>query len=412
MKVLVITALPPLKAPEADHAFGLCERMADRGVDVHVIAQRGSTAPTHPRLTIHPIMRSWSWRELPRLARFMRRCAPDAILLNFIYWVYDHPMVTFLSTIAKRRCPGVPFVALFEDAVEVPKEYPLLARVVRKAVKHWAGPTQVNYSFGTLLRDSDRVIVVSDRIRAALAEHDPAVDGKTVLIPPPSLLRFCPDEQGIVRERKRASLGVADGDIVLIFFGYINRSKRLEDLLTAFQMVCERRGNMRLLISGGTLPIALSYAAHIRAMAQQMGLADKIIWTGGFEWDSEEPSHCLHAADLCVLPFDTGVSIHNSSFAAAAAHRLPTITTRGETLEEPFVHNDNVYLCPPGDAGALAAAIELLIEQPKLRERLSSGVVRLAEEWLSWERATQRTVAALFGEALPQTSQSRHCAGV
>ena len=69
MKLLVVTAFPPLQAPEADHALGLCQRMAEQGVDVHVIAQHGSVAPTHPRMSIYPIMQEWSWRELPRVLR-------------------------------------------------------------------------------------------------------------------------------------------------------------------------------------------------------------------------------------------------------------------------------------------------------------------------------------------------------
>ena len=41
----------------------------------------------------------------------------------------------------------------------------------------------------------------------------------------------------------------------------------------------------------------------------------------------------LCAADICVLPFNVGVRLNNSSFAAAAAHGLPIVTTRGEMLE-------------------------------------------------------------------------------
>jgi glycosyltransferase involved in cell wall biosynthesis len=403
MKLLVITALPPLQAPEADHALGLCQRMAEQGLDLHVIAQRGSIASTYPRMSIYPIMQQWSWRELSRVLRFIRRCSPDAILLNFIYWVYDHPMITFLPTLVKRRWPRVPFVTLFEDAAELPTGFPLGARVVRKVMKHWVGAQEVNYSFGTLLRDSDRLIVVSERIGAALIKQAPGVADKTVVIPPPSLLRFCADENGSVRQRKRESLGVARDDVLLIFFGYIYRGKGLETLLRAFRIVREQRGNVRLLITGGTYPKTLAYADEIRALACTLGLQESVIWTGGFEWDSEEPSQCLHAADICVLPFDRGVSIHNSSFAAAAAHRLPTITTRGETLEKPFVHPENVYLCPPGNPTALAAAIELLIEEPKLRAQLRTGVANLSEEWLSWDRATQRTLAAI-------TNHPRRCA--
>jgi glycosyltransferase involved in cell wall biosynthesis len=399
MKLLVITVFPPLKSPEADHAFRLCEKLADHGVDVHVITQKGSVTPSHSRMTVYPIMRRWSWWELLRLRKVMQRCSPDAVLLMFVYWVYDHPMITFLPTISKRLLPWAPFVTLFEDA-DPTKDFPFVSKIVRKVMKYWVSPKDVSYGFGTLLRDSDRFIVVSDRIQAALKLHCHGMDAKTVLIPPPPLLRLCPDSNGLVRQRKRESFGVGADDFLLIYFGYVYRAKGLDTLLEAFLRVSKRRSNVRLVIAGGSLPGTLSYAHEIRAMAKQRGLDDKVIWTGGYDWDSEEPSHCLSAADICVLPFERGVSIHNSSFAAAAVHRLPTITTRGATLEEPFVHNHNVYLCPPRDPDAMAAAIELLIAEPKLRDKLSSGVCQLAEEWYSWERATERTLATFSAEAV------------
>src|SRR5262249_32630767 len=102
MKVLVITVLPPLMAPEADHAYYLCEHLAGCGLDVHVLTAEGGAAPDHPRVTAHPVMRDWSWRDLPRLARAVRGCSPDAALLLYVYHVYNHhPMITFAPTVAK-----------------------------------------------------------------------------------------------------------------------------------------------------------------------------------------------------------------------------------------------------------------------------------------------------------------------
>jgi glycosyltransferase involved in cell wall biosynthesis len=88
------------------------------------------------------------------------------------------------------------------------------------------------------------------------------------------------------------------------------------------------------------------------------------------------------------------VCIHNSSFAAAVAHGLPVLTTRGETLEGAFVDRENVLLCPPRDPEALARLIETFLEEPKLQERLRTGALAMAREWFSWERAIERTMAA------------------
>jgi glycosyltransferase involved in cell wall biosynthesis len=89
--------------------------------------------------------------------------------------------------------------------------------------------------------------------------------------------------------------------------------------------------------------------------------------------------------------------LHNSSFAAAAAHGLPVITTRGETLEQPFIHQRNVFLCPPKNAEAMALAMETLIDNPAIRENLRAGVLEFAKEWYSWETATELTIATFDG---------------
>jgi len=401
VKILVITPFPPLKAPEADHAIHLCTRLADRGLDVHVATMMGSIAPNYPRLTVHPIARDWSWWDLPRLAMYMRRCAPDVILLMYLDWVYNyHPMITFAPTISRALLPGVRFVTLFEDGNGArPGETSLLARALRKGLARWAGPEDVDYGFGTLLRDSDRIIVVSDRTRATLAERSTAVNGNSVLIPPPPIICMRPQGHDTDRRHRREILGVKTDDFLMVYFGYVYPAKGLDTLLKAFTLVRNKRSNVRLIIVGGTIvfPQRPFYMEEMRDLTKELGIEGSVTYTGGYAWDSDEASGYLHASDLCVLPFDRGVSVHNSSFSCACAHGLPIITTRGEMLELQFVHQENVFLCPPKNPGAMAAAIEAVMDSPALQRRLRAGALELAREWFSWDRAIDQTIGALVG---------------
>ena len=121
MKILIIGPFPPRKAAEADHTFYLSQHLADRGLDVHVLTVKGSISPKHPSVRIHPIMKDWSWSDLPRLRRMIRHCSPDAVLLVYTRGVYDgHPMITFSPTVCKKLLPQVLFVTLFEDAPSIP----------------------------------------------------------------------------------------------------------------------------------------------------------------------------------------------------------------------------------------------------------------------------------------------------
>jgi glycosyltransferase involved in cell wall biosynthesis len=103
----------------------------------------------------------------------------------------------------------------------------------------------------------------------------------------------------------------------------------------------------------------------------------------------------LYAADICVLPFDQGVVLNRSSLAAAAAHGLPIITTRGEQLESHFQDGKNVFLCRPKDPEALALAIFSCMKNPHLIQDLRNGARQLAEDCFSWDKAVARTIGGL-----------------
>ena len=131
-----------------------------------------------------------------------------------------------------------------------------------------------------------------------------------------------------------------------------------------------------------------------KQLYRELEIADSVIWSGFVE-DPRDLAMYLSTADVCVLPIDIGIQLNNSSFAAAAASGLPIVTTRGPRLESPFVHGQNVLLCPPKDSAALADAITAVVDDPALRRRLTEGALALAKEWFSWEAAIDRLESAM-----------------
>jgi len=254
--------------------------------------------------------------------------------------------------------------------------------------------------FGTLLRDSARTIVLSSPHRDRLAKHYPEVGEKSVILPPPPLIRFCPDQPATVRQQVRDAIGVTHTDFVLIYWGYIYPGKGVETLLRAFRIVCRRNENMRLILVGGNLEIpnysCSDYFQMVQRLPEKLGIADKVTWTGQFNWDSDEGSRYLHAGDACVLPFDYGVTLNNSSLAAASTHGVPVIGTELPVgQDEALEHGRNIYLCRPRDPEMLAEAIELIRDDADVRERLRLGVLGLARDWHRWETTTERLVGVL-----------------
>src|ERR1043165_202837 len=93
-RVLMISAaFPPMAAGEADHTLHLCRHLADSGAEVHLLTS-ADHAGASESFDVHPVMRDWSWGDFPRLARFIKRCSPDAILLMYSSWIYNyHPLI-------------------------------------------------------------------------------------------------------------------------------------------------------------------------------------------------------------------------------------------------------------------------------------------------------------------------------
>jgi polysaccharide biosynthesis protein PslF len=404
MKVLFVTAAyPPLKAGEADHAYHQCMELAKRGLDVHVLTTESNTWTHEVPFTVHPIMRDWSWRDLPRFARFVNRCAPNHVFFFYIGFVYNfHPMITFAPTICRALLAPHHFVTMFAYPQGSEMErFSIMTRAIRKAMKWVVGSKGVDFGYGTLLRDSESIIVMSDRHRMMLSKHDQTVSKKTVLIPPPPLLTLTGATDETTRENTRKKLGLNMSHLVLVYFGRIYPPKGVETLLRAFHLLCRGRNWLRLVLIGGVIdleyPNRPHFAEEMRELPRQLGFDDQVIWTGEFPTDSDEASRYIYASDISVFPHDLGLYLNNSSFAALAAHGLPIVATRGDFVEEPFVDGENLVFCEPKSPESMAQAIQRIIDDGDLRRRLTKGAQELAAEWFSWDKATNRIIELLVG---------------
>lgn len=406
MRVLIISATyPPVKSGGANYAFHLAQHLAARGADVHVLTSRIEGAPEEPGVKVYPLMRDWSWREAAKLLRLARGLRPDVVNLHFHGLLYNnHPMITFALTPLRRVLARARVVTLIEYPVGIELDLGgRAARAMYRAAAHAVGVGGLDRSYGTILRDSDAVILLSDSHLAPLEAHAAGVAAKCVTIPPPPLLKVAPEAGGATRRRGRASLGVADGEFLLIYFGFIYPNKGLETLLAALAALKARGRAARLVVVGGSNEVLLKeagrpgYADELRGLATRLGVSDAVTWTGYLPLETDEASAYFRSADACVLPFDAGVHLNNSTFSVAATHGLPVVTTRPAALETVFRDGENVLLCPPKEPEAMADALEAVMSDEGLRQRLGRGAAELARERLSWEHVMDETLRVFEG---------------
>jgi len=393
MRVLVISSVfVPTPVAEADHAYHTCAELVRRGIGVHVLTTETPDCATGDEFEVMPVMPNWSWRYLPKLLRAIKTVSPDAVLLFYLPSLYGFSlMVACTGTFLKWLCPMATFVVLFSNVGTGSGLGP-----VRRHIARWVG----KYKYGTLLTASSTTIYLAEYHRERLLALHPALKDKLIWCPTPALMKtsdLAPEE---ARAAGRLVAQCDEDDPLIAYFGRIYPEKGVETLIDAFSRVAHQQPDARLLLIGGLLEGNDSrlYAETLEQKIAALDLEGKVVWTGEFDWDSDFGSRCLYAADVCVLPFDEGVSLMSSSLSAASAHGLPIVTTRVGALESPLADERNVLACPPREAEALAQAILKVLADENLRERLSTGALDLYRSHLAWHAAANVIVTALSAE--------------
>jgi glycosyltransferase involved in cell wall biosynthesis len=85
--------------------------------------------------------------------------------------------------------------------------------------------------------------------------------------------------------------------------------------------------------------------------------------------------------------------------AEAMAHGRPVVAGAVGGLLDLVVHEETGLLVPPRDVAALREALHRLLADDELRARLGANARKRVEEMFSWDRVTDRTLAA-YEEAL------------
>lgn len=130
--------------------------------------------------------------------------------------------------------------------------------------------------------------------------------------------------------------------------------KGLEVLLESLARLRERSLDVRLLAVGGFE--TADYGQHIQALAQRLGVAERIEWTGF----TTSVAAQLARMDLFVLPSLFGEGLPMVVLEAMAAG-VPVIGTRVEGVPEAIRHGHDGLIATPDSGDDLAHCIESML---------------------------------------------------
>lgn len=222
-----------------------------------------------------------------------------------------------------------------------------------------------------------RAIAVSPSVARELTQYYGADPDRITVIPNAvDVRRFQPSDAAAIRAKVRARHGYGDDDVVLLFVGKEFRRKGLAAIIDALPLL---PGNARLLVVGGDDP------RPFRAQAAQLGVGDRIVFTG----HSPAVEEYFQAGDVFVFP--TIYEAFGLVMLEAAAAGLPVVATPLGVAEELVEEGRNGAFIER-DGASIAAAVAPLVADRDLRRRMGEEARADASAYTSWESVAQRTL--------------------
>jgi glycosyltransferase involved in cell wall biosynthesis len=200
----------------------------------------------------------------------------------------------------------------------------------------------------------------------------------------------------------RATFGLAPSTRCFGILGMLLPWKGHVVFLRATQRVFERIPDARAFVIGAAPPRGKEYERELRALAQELGIADRVIFTG-FRPDVPELLQLLDVvAHASIDPEPFGRVI-----AEAMAMRRPVIATRAGGPTEIIDDSRTGFLVPPGDDEALADRLIALLENPTLAERIAEAGYTAVRDRFSAEPHARLVQQVYERELRPR--RERHC---
>ena len=339
-------------------------RLADRGVEVHVLAEAGEPIIEHENLVPH----YWR-RRLRKRVPYMGNIdvaldlGPLLQQVGPVDWIrFNSPYGVGIGTVlaaGKRRVWGS-YLHCEDDALW-------------KWIDRWL-PGRCNI-----------VTCLSEDTRADLVMRCPAADRPSTVVVPMGIdaARFA--RSASMREETRRALDVQDSDVLVLYVGTLIPRKGIDDLVKAWELLGARCDARLLVIGRSTSP------AEAAAIAGLVGRDRRVTHVESIPY--EQMPRYFHASDIFLFP--THLEGFGIVVGEAMACGLPVVTTRAKGVRGVVVENETALLTDVGNPKELAQQLARLIENPGLRRRLGmTGRKRVAERF-DWDTIVDTLLGVL-----------------
>jgi glycosyltransferase involved in cell wall biosynthesis len=303
-----------------------------------------------------------------RVDRTSRYDLPRSVLVSAPLALRSLPAVRRLATAARRAD------LVHTNGLKAHLLGGLAGRLARRPVVWHVRDFPPDGHMGRVFRCAARLLpsaALTNSQAVAAAVRRAGVPDRVLLeaIPNPvDLERFRP---GLARDRVRGQLGIPVDTPLIGMVAHLTPWKGHEPFLEIAHALRRTQPAARFVVLGGPIYTTTGHADYLlllRARAVELGVADVVSFLGA----RDDVPDVLTDLDVLVhCPTEPEPS--GRVVAEAMAVGRAVVVARSGGVPEQVEHGVTGLLVPPGDVQAFAAAVERLLRDPALRERLGTA---------------------------------------
>ncbi len=168
-------------------------------------------------------------------------------------------------------------------------------------------------------------------------------------------------------------------NVIIIFVGRLISGKGISDLLNAFSKIKSK--NARCFIVGDS-----PERSSLEKLSKKLKIENRVVFFG--HQTHKKTISILKIADIFVNPSYTE-DLPTAVTEAALCHNTIIATTVGGTSEI-ITDQESSFLIKPKDMLAIKEKIEILIDNKRLRKKLSNNAYKEVKNKFNWNRSLKK----------------------
>ncbi len=298
-------------------------------------------------------------------ARELARCQPDVLCVQHEFGIYGGPAGSHLIALLKEV--RMPVVTTLHTVLREPDA----------AQRH---------VMDELARLSDRLVVMARQGAEILRETYGIQDSRVDVIP-----HGIPAVPFTDTREFKDRLGMA-GKHVLLTFGLIGPGKGIEHAIRAMPEIVARHPQATYVVLGATHPHLIAregekYRESLEQLALELGVADHVIFHDRYA-TPDDLREFIGATDIYLTPYLNEAQITSGALAQVFGAGRAVVSTPYWHARE-LLADDLGVLVPFRDSGAIAAAVNGLLDDPARLERTRRQAYGASRETI-WPAVARR----------------------